>query len=141
MRIETYVQGADAGADRELFGTLGALLTDRRFHEAMGMAVTSEAGDVWMLAMDGDELLGFATVHPLKSKSAHLKFVHGAPGVQQSLLEAVLGWAGGERFVGIHTNDRRTAEIWPLNGFTPKIGNRRGEFVRWEREIKETANV
>ena len=140
MAIKTYHQ--DGGAqERELFGILGGVVTSRALHNRLGMAVVSDPGDVWLVETDkGGRPTGFALLHPLKSKAAvHVRFLTALDATdiacQQRLLDAVTALAKKDGVLQLHTNDRRDVGIWGDNGFTAVAGQRRGEFVRWEREI------
>ena len=138
MEIKIYVQGTDS--DRELFAQLGRLLTDETVHKLLGMAITSRPDDVWLLATDIDcgVVLGFLLARRLKSKPAfHIRFLYCTEkSVCSALLTQFMAKACTDKARSVHTNDRETNAIWREFGFKKRRNNRRGLFVRWEKDIK-----
>lgn len=56
---------------RELFAWIGEACASAVVRNALGAPITSALGeDTWLLAIDGDELLGFCAVQMLKSRKA-----------------------------------------------------------------------
>lgn len=137
--IEEFIQGKDDDGDHKLFGLLGAWLTSRKVHQSLGMPVTSDAGDVWHLMSEGGKACGFALTHyPKLGRPPHIRYLFGeGDGVQQRLLDAVLATARDRGVTLVYTLDRKSAEIWPRNGFSLLEYRGRREFCRWNKEIGE----
>jgi hypothetical protein len=134
MQIKRYEQGE--GGDRELFGHLGPVVTDAEAHKALGMPITSQNGDVWLLALDRGRLAGFATFRTLKSKHAHLRFLYSVePAVREELLRAVLEDNSLAGLSYVYTNDRQTSPLWPAHGFECAVIREGWDFVKWSKDL------
>ena len=84
MKILTYTQGEN---DQELFGLLGPWLTDKKVHDELGMAITSQTGDVWRLGFLENIKVGFSLERQTKSTNAiHLRFIYADPDCQKALI-------------------------------------------------------
>jgi hypothetical protein len=136
MRLIT--QGDSQKDDRHLFASLGPLLTDLRVHQQLGMAITSQAGDLWLLAETAGAVQAFAQLRPLKSRKAtHLRYLYGSADAQRELLERAIDWARQHGLRELHTNDRAGHTVLPAAGFTVRPTNRHGSFVRWQLDLQE----
>jgi hypothetical protein len=136
MRLIT--QGESPQDDRQLFASLGTLLTDLRVHQQLGMAITSQAGDIWLLYEATDGVYAFAQLRPLKSrKAAHLRYLYGTADAQRDLLARVIDLAMQQGLRELHTNDRAGHQELPAAGFTIRPNNRQGAFVRWQLDLQE----
>lgn len=124
--IKQFAQGADDG---ELFGQVGQWLTSRAVQQELGAAVTSDVGDLWLVAADGGAAVGFALAHPL-TDAVHIKHVYGNnAATRDALLRALLGMIGDKR---VYTFGRGDDSLWGAHGF--KFTKRkRGAFGTWER--------
>lgn len=140
MSITTYVQGEKPATDKALFGFVGAMLTDIAVHKRLGTAVTSRVGDLWHVT-GNKKAKGFAVSRILATgKTAHVRYLYasGDAAAERELLSAVLDVLRQKGVLAAHTNDRKTSTVWKAHGFKLVETARRGEFVRWELDMRET---
>jgi hypothetical protein len=132
----TITQGESQQADRDLFATLGPLLTSLQLHKKLGMAITSQPGDRWLIEEEGGEAKAFAQARPLKSrKAAHIRYLHGDEDQQRQLLQIIIDWAAAEGLRELYTNERASNQALITAGFTIRPNNRTGAFVRWQLDM------
>lgn len=134
MEIRQFVQGPN---DKELFGLVGHWVTSKDVHTALGGPVTSDTGDMWLVAMDGDTPLGFALAHPLAGGSVHIKQLFAQDKAEQTraaLLKALLPMLTDVSRV--YTFARESDTLWAKHGFSWKA-RARGEFGTYEKESKQ----
>lgn len=134
MKILTYTQGEN---DQELFGLLGPWLTDKKVHDELGMAITSQTGDVWRLGFLENIKVGFSLERQTKSTNAiHIRFIYADPDSKKALIEEAIKNAQEKGCGSIWTNDRKSEKSWKRFGFafTPRA---RGEFGRWEKQLSK----
>ncbi len=132
--VKKYVQGID---NKEIFGNIGSWLTNKKVHDELGMAITSQDGDIWYISFLNNVVTGFALYRKTKSTNAiHVRFVYGAPNEKEMLVKKIIEDAKNENIKTVWTNDRKSEAVWKKLKFkfTPR---NRGEFGRWEREIKK----
>ena len=53
---------------RELFGLIGELCADTKVHKALGAPINSRPGDLWLVALENEEVTGICCLRALKSK-------------------------------------------------------------------------
>lgn len=133
--IREYTQGEKH--DEELFGLVGALALSIKVHEELGASVSSQDGDVWFVySGTGGETTGFAQMRMAKNGTVHVRYVYSEnAGVRASLVSAAVAKAKKLSAEKIYTNDRKAAMEWSKAEFKKQPTNRKGEFVRWEREL------
>lgn len=134
MKITTYIQGEN---DQELFGHLGVWLTNKQIHEELGMAITSQTGDVWRVVFLDNVKVGFSLERETKSTNAiHIRFIYADPDRKKTLIQEAIKGAKEKNCSAIWTNDRQSEKIWKALGFTfnPRA---RGEFGRWEKKLNK----
>lgn len=137
MRIDKLIQGKD---DRVIFGTVGSLLTDKKVHEELGMAITSKDDDEWYIIYNGNDLLGFAVTRKTKStKALHIRFLYlldidQAHKFKKLLIKEIIKNATNDNLKAVWTNDRKKERVWKdlKFDFTERS---RGEFGRWEKKL------
>lgn len=138
MTIKTFHQGASQATDRELFGLVGSFLVDLKIHEKLGTAITTQAGDIWLISMTGKgEVRGFATGRKLKGGGLHIRFVHcpdDAPLMCKTMINNLVTLAENEGCKSVWTNDKPDNSFWPEFGFT-FTARARGTFGRWEKDL------
>lgn len=135
-RIKQFTQTGNLKIDKKLFGYVGELCVNPSVHEELGVPVTSQKGDIWLVALDGGEVIGFAQARPMKTgPELHLRYVYAPKrATRESLLKAI----GNTLNVrAIYTNARKTDTLWQKFGFKKLQGATRGgtEFVRWEKDV------
>lgn len=129
--IKTFIQG-NFKTDRTLFRLLGANVISPVVHEELGVPVTGEDGDVWILDIANGSAVGFAQLRACKNGEAHLRYLYSARrDSRERLVRAALEWAEDQEATHIYTNARKTDTLWARFGFV-STGTRRGSFVRWE---------
>lgn len=132
--IKTFMQGQDT--DKELWCSIGQWTVDKKVHETLGVAVTGETGDLWLVYYATAKPVGFAQVRVAKNGTSHIRYLFaGTEARQGELIKACIAAAREMKSAVIFTNDRDTATVWNAYGFK-KTNNRPGSFVRWERELK-----
>ena len=128
--IQKYTQGID---NKEIFGNLGSWLTNKKVHDELGMAITSQDDDIWYIAFLNNVVVGFLLYRKTKSTNAiHIRFVYGSPNEKKELINRVIKDAAEEKIKSIWTNDRKSELVWKELNFTFTPRNR-GEFGRWEK--------
>ncbi|SRR6266702_431022 len=133
--IKKFVQG-EKKSDRELFGLIGVWVASEEVHKVLGVQVTGRPGDIWHVAIERDEAIGFAQTRMLKGGEVHLRYLFPDKlAVQTSLVKAVLKMAGETGAASVFTNDRESATIWQKLDFNKHEKHRRGTFCRWERKL------
>ena len=137
MPIKTFYQGKK---DKELFGLVGAWLVDLKMHEKLGTAITSQAGDIWLVSQtEKGEPRGFATARKLKGGGLHIRFVYcpdDAPLMCKAMIMHFIKLAEDEQCGAIWTNDKPDNPFWKEFGFEFKQ-KARGAFGRWQKELKQ----
>ena len=134
QEVRKYIQGID---NKEIFCNVGSWLTNKKVQDELGMAITSQDDDVWYISFLNDVVTGFAIYRKTKSTNAiHLRFVYAAPNEKKLLISKVIDDAMEENIKTVWTNDRKSESVWKglKFKFTPR---NRGEFGRWEREIRK----
>jgi hypothetical protein len=107
----------------------------KKVHEELGMAITSEVGDVWLIATEKDKPVGFAQIRALKNKKAHIRYLFGETlAARRRLVKESETVAHKLGCVSVFTNDREEVKVWASLGYNEAKGSRRGRFVRWEKE-------
>lgn len=133
MKMNKYTQGMD---DKEIFYKIGAWLTNRNVHEELGMAITSQNDDIWYISSLNSISTGFALTRATKSTNAiHIRFVYSDLHTKKSFIQTIIKYAEENNIKSVWTNDRKTEKVWKSLGFT-FISRTRGEFGRWEKELK-----
>lgn len=144
MTTDLYRHG-DATTDAALYAAVGAWVLDKNVHERLGVGVSSEPGDVWILSRKADGVAtGFVQMRLSKSKTLHVRFLFAAddkPETENVLVRAALRHAAAAGATVVYTNDRIDSRVWSKHGFAMRdTGAKRGSFRRWERAL-ETKNA
>lgn len=138
MKIDKYLQGIN---DKEIFCKIGAWLTDKSLHDELGMAITSQKDDIWYISSLNNITTGFALTRATKSTHAiHIRFLHSDIDTKKRFIQTILDEAKNNNLKSVWTNDRETEIIWNKLGFS-FTRRARGEFGRWEKEIKNKKGV
>lgn len=133
MQIDKYTQGIN---DKDIFFKIGAWLTDKNVHEELGMAITSQKEDIWYISSLNNISTGFALTRATKSTNAiHVRFVYSDIETKKRFIQTIIKDAKDNNIKSVWTNDRKTEQVWKNLGFT-FTGRARGEFGRWEKELK-----
>ena len=134
--IRKFIQG-DPATDRDLFCIVGQWAVSEAVHDALGMPVTGRDGDVWFILSDAHGPACFCQARLQKNGTAHLRYLYfNKLPDGKKLLEGTLDELNSRGVKAVFTNDRRTATIWDKYGFTAYESNRKGSFVRWQKELK-----
>lgn len=129
--IRKYSQGSSR-SDRELFGFVGVLAVSKEVHDELGVPVTSEPGDIWLVARRGNRAIGFSQMRQRKNGEVHLRYLYSENlSVRRALLRTAISTSRSMRSPGIYTNGRKTDRLWKSLGFKVS-GGASGSFVRWE---------
>ena len=138
MKIDRYTQGIN---DNEIFCKIGAWITDKALQNELGMAITSQKDDIWYISSLNGITTGFALARATKSTNAiHIKFLYSDIDTKKRFIQSILDEAKNNNLKSVWTNDRKTEKIWNKLGFSFK-DRARGEFGRWEKEIKRQKGV
>ncbi len=136
MKITEYEFGEE-GKSCRLLVLVWKWVLSKQVHEELGMAITSDSGDVWLVATEEETPVGFTQIRVLKNKKAHIRYLFGETKVARRRLaresEVVACRLG---CLSMFTNDREEVRVWESLGYNAAPGARRGRFVRWEKEIK-----
>lgn len=125
--------------DPTLYEAVGPWALDVTVHRRLGMAVTGQAGDLWVLANRDDAPVGFAQLRPFKVGTLHIRYLFAAdPDDQEAedgLMRELLAIAAETGSTAVYSNDRQGAGVWPRHDFVCAPTARRGNFVKWIRTI------
>jgi hypothetical protein len=138
MNIKKTVQGESSKDDKVVFGQLGHWLLSKKVQKELGIAVSSEPGDIWHVATSSrDQAIGFALSRQLKTKKTiHLRFVYATSNkAVQALINGVIVLAIGSNQDTVYTNARETDSVWQDMGFVQQP-HESGVFCRWEKTIE-----
>jgi hypothetical protein len=128
MEVRQFMQGA---SDATLFGLVGPWLSSRAIHVDQAAPITSEPGDMWHVATEAANPVGFALTNPTKD-GAHIKNVWADTSRgRDALLKAVLKSLQALKLERAYSVGRSSDELWSRNGF--KFIKGRGQFGTWER--------
>jgi len=136
--IREYRHG-NAETDPELYALIGPWVVSRTLHEKLGMPITSEPGDIWLVSVDKNgNPIGFVQMHQFKNGNVHLRYLHGqTKPTRRALIKKSEEVAKAADAPMIYTNDRADKDIWAAQGYAQRPGQRRGDFVKWEKTLKE----
>lgn len=136
MKIESFTQGSTD--DKRLFALIGPWLVSRDVHKEQGSPITSDAGDVWHVAIDDGKPIGFALTHVQADGAGHVRFLHAdrSPAkTRGELLAAVLAWLKDRDTPRAYTYAREDDAVWNRAGFS-FVTKRRGSFHTFEKVLK-----
>lgn len=133
--IKQFIQGQET--DGELYCLMGQWALSQAVHEQLGIAVTGEAGDVWLVKANKDgEPAGFAQLRVLKNNKGHLRYLFSESyPVKLELGNAVIKLAKATGLESIYTNERRDSPVMPHFDFKKITDNGKTKFCRWERSL------
>ena len=132
--IKQFIQGADT--DSDLFGLIGKWAISKEVHEQLGVAVTGEAGDVWLVKIKAGEPTGFAQMRVFKTNKAHLRYLFSESYQEKlELGNAIIKQAKDAGLESIYTNERRDSPVMPHFEFKKITDNGKTKFCRWERSL------
>lgn len=129
MKIHKFTHGRD---DAELFSKVGRWCVAPSVHRRLGIAVTSQPDDIW-LVIDS----GFLQMRKKSNGDVHIRFLYVEDekdtGAQSSLVEAAIREC--DQGAIIFTNDKKDSKMWKRLKFSAGRGGR-GNYCRWERKVK-----
>ena len=121
MKIQRYEHNDEK--KRELFGWIGEACASIAIRNHLGNAISSKPGDVWLLAIEGDQLLGFCSVSPLKSQSAgNLHALYAFPDSKEQAVESKLRKAAVAEAKKMELEAIRITDFRKLKPFYTKDG-------------------
>lgn len=132
--IKHYTQGL--ALDAELFGHVAKWALDAAAHEQIGMPVTAQDGDVWLVNVKNDKAVGFAQIRPMKNGGGHLRYLYSDS--LTAKLELGRAAATKAKDMGItllYTNERKDSPTLPSLDFIKTKEHKNSKFARWERKI------
>lgn len=132
--IKVYTQGL--ALDAELFGHIGKWALDAVVHEQVGMAITGQEGDIWLVNVKNDKAVGFAQIRPMKNGHFHLRYLHSDS--LNAKLELGKAAATKAKEIGaelLYINERAESPVMPALDFAKTMQRKNSRFARWERKI------
>jgi len=129
--VKQFTQGGES--DGELFSQIGKFALSKAVHEQLGVAVTGEPGDVWLIGIKDKETSGFAQVRAINPTTVHLRYLYSdsLPMVLE-LGYAAIKLAKQMGFETIYANERRDSPMMRDLGFIKTTDSGKTKFCRWE---------
>lgn len=132
--IKVYTQGL--ARDTELFASVAKWALDAEVHAQIGMPVTGQDGDVWLVNFRNDKPVGFAQIRPMKNGAAHLRYLYSdSLPAKLELGRAAFTQAKALEAVTLYTNERTDSPVLPSLDFIKTKEHAKSKFARWERKI------
>lgn len=132
--IKTYTQGL--ALDNELFSHIGKWALDASVHEQVGMAITGQEGDIWLVNLKNDKAIGFAQIRPMKNGHFHMRYLYSDS--LNAKLELGKAAAAKAKDIGaelIYINERAESPVMPTLDFVKTTQRAHSKFARWERKV------
>jgi hypothetical protein len=116
---------------------IGHWLVSPSVHDTLGIAPTALPGDMWLLLVEDSIALGFAQLRIQVNNLIHLRLCYSSNKSNQTkLIREVIDYAKEINASGVYTNDRETQTVYKELNFVKQKSAKRGEFVRWERQLQ-----
>lgn len=132
--IKTYTQGL--AQDRELYANIGKWALDASVHATVGIAITGQDGDIWLVNIKNDKPVGFAQIRPMKNGQAHLRYLYSESLVAKlELGKAACNKAKEIEAAGLYINEREDSPVMPTLDFVKIKTHAKSKFARWERKV------
>jgi hypothetical protein len=140
MSIKMFIQGQSARSDQELFGLIGHWLVSKKIRERIGMDITADADDIWLISLaHKGAAKGFLSARPLKS-GLHIRMFYSDDDSNSLLIKTLINRAVGiaqeHGYPIAWTNERKDSTILPELGFVA-LPRERGDFCRWEKQLEK----
>lgn len=132
--IKSYTQGL--ALDAELFASIGKWALSAEVEKQVGMSVTGEDGDVWLVNSKNNKPVGFAQLRLMKNGHAHMRYLFSDS--LSAKLELGNAAAKKAKELGaecIYTNERKDSPVMPSMEFIKIKDNNNSRFARWERKV------
>lgn len=132
--IKIYTQGL--ARDAELFASIAKWAINAAVHEQIGMPVTGQDGDVWLVNFKNDKPVGFAQIRPMKNGAAHLRYLYSDNlTAKLELGRAAFNQAKAIEAGILYTNERKDSPVLPSLDFVKTKEHAKSKFARWERKV------
>lgn len=143
MTIREYTIGSSVKSDRDLFAWVGHFLINQEIHDLLGLAITSIAGDRWLvLTPEKGPARGFCLTRDTQAGAKrHIRYIYGDTAlVRQALLARVIDTAKADQIKWLWTRERKTDGDLPKAGFVSVESDetgRKSNFCRWDMKFGE----
>lgn len=139
MKIRTLEHTID-GNNQELFALIGGFAMNRQVVETLGNNIYSEAGQIWLIANDGNNTLGFASLlmqQNQKGKMFNLYVTNNADEqLKAQLVKAVVKIAKQKGCVDVHIIDyTEHTDFYKSQGLVA-TSPRGKKFMLYVKELK-----
>jgi hypothetical protein len=122
--------------DAELFANIGKWALSAAVHEQVGMAVTGEDGDTWLINVKNNKPVGFAQLRLMKNGHAHMRYLFSdSLAAKLELGHAAIKKAKELGAECVYTNERKDSPVMPSLDFVKAREATNSRFARWERKV------
>lgn len=127
------------GNNQELFALVGGFAMNRQVTEQLGNNIYSEAGQIWLIANDGNNTLGFVSLLVQKNKKGKMFNLYTTKNANNNLkaelVQAVVELAKQKGCCDVHCVDySANADFYQKIGLTAS-GQRGKNFTLFVKEL------
>lgn len=127
------------GNNQELFSLIGGFAMSRQVSEQLGNNIYSESGQIWLIANNGNNTLGFTSLLIQKNKKVRMFNLYTTNNadneLKRQLVNGVIDIAKENGCLDVHCIDYNTdANFYQSLGFTSS-GKRGKNFTLFVKEI------
>lgn len=133
MDILKYVYEVHTPKTRELFGLVGEFCVDPVVRAELGAPISSQPGDVWLVAMDGGEVQGFCCITLQKNGKAKLHALYAPSAATVGSLRRTAVKEAKSVSANAITHIAQAAQSTTLEKEGWRAGTARGQYVTFEK--------